>query len=57
MLGVTSPDESLILREAAEGGLPHAQVKLFAAGDADYQTVRNWLAGATLGTTCNTGAN
>jgi hypothetical protein len=57
MLGVTSPDESLILREAAEGGLPHAQVKLFAAGDTDFQTVRSWLAGATLGTTCNTGAN
>lgn len=57
MLGVDKPDDSLLLREAAQGGLPHAQVKLFAAGDADYQTIRNWLAGARLGTTCNTGKN
>jgi hypothetical protein len=57
MLDVTSPDDSLILREAAKGGLPHAQVKLFAPGDADYVTIRNWLGGASLGTTCNTGSN
>ena len=57
MLDVTSPDDSLILREAAKGGLPHAQVKLFAPGDPDYVTIRDWLAGATLGTTCNTGSN
>jgi uncharacterized protein (TIGR03382 family) len=57
MLDVTNPDDSLILREAAKGGLPHAQVKLFGPSDPDYQTIRNWLAGATLGTTCNTGAN
>ena len=57
MLDVASPDDSLILREAAKGGLPHAQVKLFAIGDPDYQTIRSWLAGAKLGSTCNTGAN
>jgi hypothetical protein len=57
MLDVTNPDDSLILREAAKGGLPHAQVKLFGPSDPDYQTIRNWLGGATLGTTCNTGAN
>jgi len=57
MLGVGNPDDSLLLREAAQGGLPHAQVKLFASGDPDYQTIRSWLAGAKLGTTCNTGKN
>jgi len=57
MLGVTNPGDSLLLREAATGGLPHAQVKLFAQGDADYQTISNWLGGAKLGTTCNTGKN
>jgi len=57
MLDVTSPDDSLILREAAKGGLPHAQVKLFAPGDADYVTIHDWLGGASLGTTCNTGSN
>ena len=57
MLDVTNPDDSLLLREPAKGGLPHAQVKLFAAGDPDYLTIEAWLGGATLGTTCNTGAN
>ena len=57
MLDVTNPDDSLILREAAKGGLPHAQVKLFAPGDTDYQTIRDWLGGAQLGMACNTGAN
>jgi uncharacterized protein (TIGR03382 family) len=57
MLDVTSPDDSLLLLEPAKGGLPHAQVKLFAAGDTDYQTIRAWLNGAAYGMTCNTGAN
>jgi hypothetical protein len=57
MLGVANPDDSLLLREAAKGGLPHAQVKLFASGDPEYQTIRSWLGGATLGRTCNVGAN
>ncbi len=57
MLDVTQPEDSLLLREAAKGGLPHAQVKLFAAGDADYQTIASWLGGASLGSTCNTGKN
>jgi MYXO-CTERM domain-containing protein len=57
MLDVTDPADSLILREAAKGGLPHAQVKLFSSTDADYQTIKSWLGGAKLGTTCNTGAN
>jgi MYXO-CTERM domain-containing protein len=57
MLGVERPDDSLLLREPAQGGLPHAQGKLFAAGDPDYQTIAAWLGGAKLGTTCNTGKN
>jgi uncharacterized protein (TIGR03382 family) len=57
MLDVTNPDDSLLLREPATGGLPHARIKLFAPGDASYQTLHDWLGGATLGTTCNTGAN
>lgn len=57
MLDVTNPDDSLLLREPAKGGLPHAQVKLFAAGDTDYQTIKSWLGGARLGGTCDTGAN
>jgi hypothetical protein len=57
MLGVSSPDDSLLLREPAKGGLPHAQVKLFAVGDTDYQTIRAWLNGAAYGSTCNTGSN
>jgi hypothetical protein len=57
MLDITNPDDSLLLREPAKGGLPHAQVKLFAQGDPDYQTIRSWLSGTTLGRTCNTGAN
>jgi hypothetical protein len=54
MLGVTSPDASLILLEPTKGGLPHAQVKLFSGPtDPSYQTIRDWLAGATYGSTCS----
>ena len=57
MLDGSSADNSLLLREPAKGGLPHAQVKLFSSSDADYQTIKSWLGGAKLGSTCNTGAN
>jgi hypothetical protein len=57
MLDISNPDDSLLLREPAKGGLPHAQVKLFDQSDADYQTIAAWLGGAKLGTTCNTRAN
>jgi hypothetical protein len=57
MLDVTNPEDSLLLREAAKGGLPHAQVKFFSSTDPDYVTIRSWLGGAKLGSTCNTGAN
>jgi hypothetical protein len=32
-------------------------VKLFSSTDTDYQTIKSWLGGAKLGSTCNTGAN
>ncbi len=57
LLDAATPDDTLLLTEPTKGGLPHAQIKLFAQGDPDYQTIRDWLGGATLGTTCNTGSN
>jgi len=57
MLGVAQPEDSLLLREPVVGGLPHVEVKLFGATDPDYATIRSWLGGATLGSTCNTGRN
>lgn len=57
MLGVTDPDDSDLLQMPVVGGKPHVEVKLFRATDADYLTIRNWLAGAALGGTCNTGVN
>ncbi len=57
MLDVANPDDSDLLRQPVVGGKPHVEVKLFRSTDADYLTIRNWLAGATLGTTCNTGVN
>jgi hypothetical protein len=57
LLDAMTPDDTLLLTEATKGGLPHAQIKLFTTGDTDYQTIRDWLAGAQLGTTCNTRAN
>lgn len=56
MLGVSAPEDSLMLREPVAGGLPHVEVKLFTASDPAYATIRDWLAGATL-PTCDTGAN
>jgi hypothetical protein len=57
MLDVASPADSLLVRETVAGGLPHADVKLFEAGDREVATLESWLGGARLGTTCNTGRN
>ncbi|MEO8549129.1 MAG: choice-of-anchor V domain-containing protein [Kofleriaceae bacterium] len=57
MLGISDPEDSLLVREPTTGGLPHAQVKLFTPGDPDYQTLVAWLGGATYGATCNPGKN
>lgn len=42
---LTQPDKT--------GGLPHAGIKIWDSGDADYQTLLSWLEGQTLGS-CNT---
>lgn len=57
MLGVTDPADSDMLLMPVVGGKPHIEIKLFRDTDADYATIRDWLAGATLGQTCNTGVN
>ncbi len=57
MLGVSSASESDLLRQPVVGGKPHLEVKLFRDTDADYETIKQWLEGASLGTTCNTGSN
>lgn len=57
MLGVTDPADSDLLLMPVVGGKPHIEIKLFRETDADYQTIRDWLGGATLGQTCNTGVN
>lgn len=56
MLGVTAPEDSLMLREPVAGGLPHVEVKLFTTSDPAYAAIRDWLGGATL-STCDTGPN
>jgi hypothetical protein len=57
MIGVTDPTQSDLLRQPVVGGKPHVEVKLFRTTDADYEAIRAWLAGGTLGRTCNTGVN
>jgi hypothetical protein len=48
--------QSELLTEPTAGGLPHAGVKFFKVGDANYTTILNWLSGSTL-TTCSVGNN
>ncbi len=38
----------LLTQPLKGGGLPHAGIKAWQASDADYQTIKNWLEGATL---------
>ncbi len=57
MLGLSDPEESELLQQPVVGGKPHAGVHLFQKSDADYQTIKAWLGGATLGGTCDPGAN
>ncbi len=37
------------------GGFTHQNVHFWRPGDPDYDTIRGWLEGATLGRTCNSG--
>lgn len=48
MLGVAEPAQSELLAQPVVGGKPHVGVHLFREADADYQTLRAWLDGATL---------
>jgi hypothetical protein len=57
MLDVTSADQSPLLAEPTVGGPAHAGIKMFRTTDVDYQTIKGWLAGDKLGTTCVTGKN
>jgi hypothetical protein len=57
MLGVVNPDDSDLLAEPVIGGKQHAGVHLFAKNDPDYTTIKSWLGGAKLGSTCNPAPN
>lgn len=57
LLGITNPADSDLLLMPVVGGKPHIEIKLFRETDTDYVTIRDWLGGATLGQTCNTGVN
>jgi hypothetical protein len=49
MVGVTNPDDCDLLAQPVVGGKAHTGVHLFSSkSDPDYQTIRAWLAGATL---------
>jgi hypothetical protein len=43
----------LLTQPLIGGGLPHASIKFWRAGDPDYQTLLAWLEGTALGRTCN----
>jgi hypothetical protein len=46
-------DDSELIAQPIVGGKAHAGVHLFSANDADHLTIKDWLAGATLGS-CTT---
>ena len=37
------------------GGFAHQDIHFWRPGDPDYQAIRRWLEGATLGRVCNSG--
>ena len=57
MVGLTDPEQSDLLTETKYGGKAHAGVHFFNPTDPDYQTIKSWLGGAKLGSTCNVGPN
>jgi hypothetical protein len=57
MLGLTDPEQSDLLAQPVVGGKSHAGVHLFAKTDAEYVTLKAWLGGAKLGSTCNPAPN
>lgn len=46
-------DTSELISQPIVGGKAHAGIKLFASGDADHTTLKQWLSGAKLGMVCN----
>ncbi len=57
MVGVANPDDCELLSQPVIGGKNHTGVHLFAKTDADYTTIRQWLSGTKLGSTCNPDPN
>lgn len=47
-------DSSDLLAQPVVGGKAHSNIHLFDRGDTEYTTLKQWLAGAKLGATCNT---
>ncbi|MEZ4337510.1 MAG: hypothetical protein R3B82_12890 [Sandaracinaceae bacterium] len=45
----------LLRQPEVGGGFAHAGIHFWRPGDADYEAIRSWLSGATLGRTCNSG--
>ena len=48
-------DSEFLAQPLVGGGFAHAGIHMWRAGDGEYTTVKNWLEGATLGSTCNSG--
>jgi len=47
------PEASELLTQPTVGGRPHVGIHPFRQGDTEYETIRRWLSGEQLGTTCN----
>ncbi|HRI67568.1 MAG TPA: hypothetical protein PK156_25160 [Polyangium sp.] len=45
-------DTSELISQPIIGGKAHAGIKMFASGDPEHQTLKQWLSGAKLGMTC-----
>jgi hypothetical protein len=57
MINKAMPDVAELLTQPTIGGPAHAGVKPWRRTDPDYLTVKGWLGGARLGSTCDTGKN
>ena len=57
MIGLTDPDQSDLIAQPIVGGKAHAGVHLFGKTDPEYATLKAWLGGAKLGSTCNPAPN
>lgn len=56
-VGLNDPAQSDLLAQPTIGGKAHAGVHFFTKGDAEYQTIFDWLSGQKLGSACDPGAN